>query len=342
MNKISEIKERLAKEQHRWLITGVAGFIGSHLLEQLLLLGQEVIGLDNLSTGKQENLDLVKDAVGKDHWKKFHFIYGDICSPEVCKRAVTGVDYLLHQAALGSVPRSIVNPRDTTKVNVDGFNEIILAAKEAGVKRIAYASSSSVYGNLETPLRKEEELGKVLSPYAASKRANEIYAEAFTAAYGLEIIGLRYFNVFGPRQNPEGEYAAVIPKWLKLLSDGKEATIFGDGKTSRDFCFVDNVVNANLLAVFTAAENCNQAYNVAVGETTTLNELFEIILKNLKNSSLKKELKDKAHYADFRVGDVKSSLADISKIKKHLGYAPAINVQDGLKNVVQDFVNKHC
>lgn len=338
-NSIEEIKERLLKNQYRWLVTGVAGFIGSHILEFLLLHDQEVIGLDNLSTGKQDNLDAVKEVV-KDKWKKFHFIYGDICSPEICKKSLAGVDYLLHQAALGSVPRSILNPKDTTKVNVNGFNEVLLAAKEAQVKRIVYASSSSVYGNLESPIRKEEEMGQVISPYAASKRTNEIYSEAFSAAYNLEIIGLRYFNVFGPRQNPDGDYAAVIPKWLKILSEGKQATIFGDGKTSRDFCYIDNVVHANLQSIFANKESCNQAYNVAIGQTTTLNELFEIIISELKKYSLKVNLISEVAYADFRMGDVKSSLADISKIKLKLGYNPVVEIKEGLRKTVEAFVSK--
>jgi UDP-N-acetylglucosamine 4-epimerase len=314
-----------------WLVTGAAGFIGSHLLETLLKIDQRVTGLDNFSTGKKANLEAVKMAVSAEQWARFQFVEGDIADKHVCKSIYRGVDLVLHQAALGSVPASMENPLGTHHTNVTGFLNMLVAAREANVQRFVYASSSAVYGDDSTLPKIENQIGQTLSPYAATKRINEIYADTFARAYGFSSIGLRYFNVFGARQDPEGAYAAVIPKWIAALLRREPVYINGTGEISRDFCFVENVVQANLLAATTEnPEAVNQIYNVAVGERTTLNELFNFLQTSLRrgDSSLSEQ---KPIYRDFRPGDILHSLADISKAQRLLGYIPTHRTQAGLE-----------
>lgn len=330
MTSFGERKDELRAAPKTWLVTGVAGFIGSNLLEALLKLDQRVVGLDNFATGKANNLEQVQSLVSSAQWANFSFIEGSISDSGVCRRSCTGVDYVLHQAALGSVPRSIEEPLATHQANVTGFLEMLDAARVAGVKRFVYASSSSVYGDHPGLPKVEDQLGQMLSPYAASKLINEVYAQAYDKSYGFGSIGLRYFNVFGPRQDPNGAYAAVIPKWIDALLRRQPVQINGDGETSRDFCFVDNVVQANLLAATTGNPAAlNQAYNVAVGERTTLNQLFQALQNGLRkiNPSLPEV---KPVYQDFRAGDVRHSLADISKAQRLLGYEPIQRVEEGL------------
>ena len=313
-----------------WLVTGAAGFIGSHLLEKLLLLGQRVVGLDNFSTGKRANLEQVQALVGPEQWARLRFLEGDIAQPEVCERACAGVDFVLHQAALGSVPRSLEAPLECHRSNVTGFLNMLAAARAVPVKRFVYASSSAVYGDSPQLPKIEENIGRPLSPYAATKAMNELYAGVFGRCYGLECIGLRYFNVFGPRQDPEGPYAAVIPKWIAALLEGAAVQINGDGQTSRDFCFVTNVVQANLLAAATdRPEAVNQVYNVALGQQTTLNQLLGLIREAVRKQV--PALPDRPPvYRDFRPGDVRHSLADIAKAQRLLGYAPIHSIAQGL------------
>lgn len=314
-----------------WLVTGVAGFIGSNLLEKLLILGQRVVGLDNFATGHQSNLDGVRSAVGNDLWKRFRFFEGDIRSLDDCRKAVEGVDYVLHQAALGSVPRSIADPLTTNAANIDGFLNMLVAARDANVKRFVYAASSSTYGDHPDLPKQEDRIGRPLSPYAVTKYVNELYADVFARTYGMESIGLRYFNVFGPRQDPKGAYAAVIPRWFNALIAGETCQINGDGETSRDFCFIDNTVQANLLAATRQnAEAVNQVYNVAVGHRTTLNQLYRSIRENVAEVHSAAAMIQPV-YADFRAGDVRHSQADISKAELLLGYEPTHNIDQGLK-----------
>jgi UDP-N-acetylglucosamine/UDP-N-acetylgalactosamine 4-epimerase len=320
----------LNEKSATWLVTGVAGFIGSNLLEALLKNGQKVVGLDNFATGHQHNLDQVQSLVGEQLWQNFKFINGDIRNIDDCHNACSGVQYVLHQAALGSVPRSIEDPIRTNSANIDGFVNMMVAARDAKVKRFVYAASSSTYGDHPGLPKVEDLIGKPLSPYAVTKYVNELYADVFARCYGIESVGLRYFNVFGPRQDPNGAYAAVIPKWISALVRNEDVYINGDGETSRDFCYIKNVVQANLLAA--TAENtgaANQVYNIAVGDRTTLNELLEYLRENLvKHFS---ELENfKPVYRDFRNGDVRHSLADISKAKDLLGYNPVYRVREGL------------
>lgn len=323
-----ELKKHLFKHKYTWLITGVAGFIGSHLLESLLKLNQRVIGLDNFSTGYKHNLESVLKTVSPEAAKDFTFYEGTICSSEDCEKVMSGVDYVLHQAALGSVPRSIEDPITTNEVNISGFIKILRAARDQKVRRFVYASSSAVYGDSKTLPKLETTIGNQLSPYAVSKYANELYAEVFSRCYGIEAIGLRYFNVFGARQDPNGAYAAVIPLWFKTLLNGDTAYINGDGETTRDFCYVENVVQANLLAALTNnPEAVNTAYNIAVGEQISLNELFKSIGAILKIS----EGSYKLEHRGLRLGDVRHSLADISKANRLLKYIPVYGVQDGLQ-----------
>ena len=320
-----------------WLITGVAGFIGSNLLERLLAMGQNVVGLDNFSTGHWHNLDDVRGQVGESAWKHFQFIEGDISNLMDCRKACTGIDYVLHQAALGSVPRSIDDPLGTHQSNVDGFVKMLIAANDVKIKRFVYATSSSVYGDDPTLPKKESVIGRVLSPYAATKHIDEIYADVFARSYGIKCIGLRYFNVFGPRQDPNGAYAAVIPLWINELLSGKIPSIHGDGETSRDFCYIDNVVQANLLSAET--ENwaaLNQVFNIADGHRTTLNELFTIIQENLAAYDPDIRTIVPVH-GPFRPGDVRHSHADISKAKNLLGYNPTYDVRRGLRETVKWF-----
>ena len=330
MTPFDSIKSELAKYPKRWLVTGVAGFIGSNLLESLLQLNQEVVGLDNFATGHAHNLEEVKSQVPDAAYGKFTFIEGDITDYDTCMRASEGCDYVLHQAALGSVPRSIENPIRTNESNVTGFLNMLVAAKEARIKRFVYAASSSTYGDHEALPKKEAVIGKPLSPYAVTKYVNELYADVFYRTYNTQTIGLRYFNVFGRRQDPNGAYAAVIPLWFGSLLRGEPAYINGDGETSRDFCYIDNCVQANLLAACTEKPDAlNQVYNVAFGERTTLNTLFGYIRERLAP-----HYPDVAHkepvYRAFRKGDVRHSLADTTKIKTLLGYRPQYSVATGL------------
>jgi UDP-N-acetylglucosamine 4-epimerase len=324
----------------KWLITGVAGFIGSNLLERLLGLGETVVGLDNFSTGHHSNLTDVEAIVGQDAWQRFEFIQGDICSLDDCHTAVDGIDYVLHQAALGSVPRSIEDPILTNKSNIDGFVNMLVASRDAGVKRFVYAASSSTYGDHPALPKVEEHIGKPLSPYAVTKYVNELYADVFASTYGMEVIGLRYFNVFGPRQDPQGAYAAVIPRWFEELLVGKQSQINGDGETSRDFCFIENTVQANLLAATTVNKGAiNQVFNVAVGGRTTLNELY-FGIRDLLSTELPQVRGVEPVYAGFRAGDVRHSQADITKAETLLGYAPACDVAAGLKVTADWFLTR--
>jgi len=333
-----EARQLVRQRPRRWLITGVAGFIGSHLLEALLELGQQVVGLDNFSTGYLRNLEEVEHAAGPEAWRNFSFIEGDIRSLADCRRASAGVEVVLHHAALGSVPRSVEDPLATHEANLTGFVNALIAARDASVARFVYAASSSTYGDHPGLPKVEDEIGRPLSPYAVTKYANELYAEAFARCYALDSIGLRYFNVFGPRQDPEGAYAAVIPKWIAQLMGGKPVTINGDGETSRDFCYVENVVQANLLAA-TADDPAalNQVYNVAVGERTTLNELFELE-RTLLAPSFPGVGECRPHYGEFREGDVRHSQADISKAHRLLGYSPMYPLREGLKEAMDWYV----
>jgi UDP-N-acetylglucosamine 4-epimerase len=325
-----EVQRSIRQSPRRWLITGVAGFIGSHLLESLLKLGQTVVGLDNFATGYARNLDEVKDAAGAAAWRNFTFIEGDIRALADCRRACAGVDCVLHQAALGSVPRSIEDPLATHESNLTGFVNLLLAARDAGVARFVYAASSSTYGDHPGLPKVEDAIGRPLSPYAVTKYANELYADVFARCYGMNTIGLRYFNIFGPRQDPEGAYAAVIPKWIAQLARGEPVYINGDGETSRDFCYVENAIQANLLAATTDnTEAMNQVYNVAVAERTTLNELFEL-QRALLMEKFPRVRDCRPSYRDFREGDVRHSQADISKARNLLGYVPTHRVREGL------------
>jgi UDP-N-acetylglucosamine 4-epimerase len=317
------------------LVTGVAGFIGSNLLETLLRLGQKVVGLDNFATGKRQNLEQVLSLVGEKLYANFEFVEADLCDLDVCRSVAAGVDVILHQGALGSVPRSIEFPADSHAANVTGTLNIFVAAKEKNVKRVVYASSSSVYGDEPTLPKVEHKIGEPLSPYAATKLMNENYAGVFARVYGLEVIGLRYFNVFGPRQDPEGPYAAVIPKWIASMLNGEDVVIYGDGETSRDFCYIANVVQANILAATTEnKEALNRVYNVAVGQRTTLNQLFAIIKEKLEKSDPNIKVKDPI-YADFRPGDIRHSLADISLARNYLQYEPTHSLSDGLEEALE-------
>ncbi len=330
MNTFAGIQSDLGRSPRKWLVTGAAGFIGSNLLEALLKLNQEVVGLDSFITGHRRNLDEVQSLVTPAQWERFTFLEGNLCDLPTCRRACRGVEYVLHQAALGSVPRSFDNPIATNENNLVGFLNVIVAARDAGVNRFVYASSSSVYGDHPDLPKVEGKIGRPLSPYALTKQMNEAYAGVFAAAYGIQTIGLRYFNVFGPRQDPNGPYAAVIPKWYAALRKGGEAYINGDGETSRDFCYVENVIQANLLAACTQDEEvCNQVFNIAYGERTTLNELFGLIRGVASSSADCAGVKPA--YRPFRPGDIRHSLADIGKAKKLLGYEPQYSVRSGLE-----------
>lgn len=333
MSKIIEIKSELIKNPKKWLITGVAGFIGSNLLEELLNLNQYVVGIDNFSTGFQHNLDEVKISVTPQQWNKFIFIKGDISNFETCEIGVKGVDYVLHQAALGSVPRSIENPLATNNSNITGFLNMLLASKNENVTSFTYAASSSTYGDHPALPKVEENIGMPLSPYAVTKYVNELYAGVFSKVYDFNSIGLRYFNVFGKRQNPNGAYAAVIPKWINHVLNSQEIIINGDGETSRDFCYIDNVIQMNLLAATALNEAKDNIYNVAVGDRTSLNQLHQYITSYL---SEKKNIKyQPAKYTNFRKGDVRHSQADISKARNKLGYNPLYNINNGLDLTIE-------
>ncbi len=324
------LQTKLKSTPRCWLITGIAGFIGSNLLETLLKLDQKVVGLDNFSTGFQHNLDEVQSLVSKEQWQKFTFIKGDIREIETCNRACKNVDYVLHQAALGSVPRSIEDPITTNENNISGFLNMLVAARDAKVQRFIYAASSSTYGDHPGLPKVEDKIGKPLSPYAVTKLVNELYTDVFAKTYDFKIIGLRYFNIFGQRQDPNGAYAAVIPKWFAGLIKNETVYINGDGETSRDFCFIDNAVQANLLAASVRNEAAtNQVYNVAFGERTTLNALYDLIKKRVVSLNPAAQNAKPVH-RDFRTGDVRHSLADISKAKELIGYEPQFSVAKGL------------
>jgi UDP-N-acetylglucosamine 4-epimerase len=340
MTRYNEIKEQLTESPKSWLITGVAGFIGSNLLETLLLLNQKVIGLDNFATGHQHNLDEVKALVSDEQWKNFSFIEGDIRNYGDCEKALspenTKIDYVLHQAALGSVPRSIADPVLTNSANITGFLNMLTAAKNAKTLSFTYAASSSTYGDHPALPKIEENIGNPLSPYAVTKYVNELYANVFAKTYEFKAIGLRYFNVFGKRQDPNGAYAAVIPKWTSTMVNNEELFINGDGETSRDFCFIENVVQMNILAATAGEEAKDEVYNVAVGDRTTLNDLFSSIKEALISNGI--DVKIKPTYRDFRVGDVRHSQADISKAKQGLGYQPEFVIAQGIDKAMPWYV----
>lgn len=334
--------EQLKLEQKCWLVTGVAGFIGSNLAEFLLQHNQKVVGLDNFSTGYQKNIDEALASVNPQQAENFTFIQGDIADFATCEKACKGVDIVLHQAALGSVPRSIADPITSNNSNVTGFLNMLTAAKDAGIKRFVYASSSSVYGDSQELPKVEERTGSLLSPYAVMKMSNELYAGVFKRTYGIETIGLRYFNVFGKRQDPDGAYAAVIPKWVSSLIQGEDVYINGDGETSRDFTYIDNVIQMNILAGLTTNEKAfGEAFNVAVGGRNTLNELYKIIVENLQQFKIqnsKFNIDAKPVYRDFRAGDIRHSNADITKAKTVVGYTPTHTIYQGMKEAITWYV----
>ena len=350
MTRYEALCAQLHQTPKTWLVTGVAGFIGSNLLETLLKLNQNVVGLDNFATGHQRNLDEVQSLVTPEQWANFQFIQGDIRQLADCQKAMTfrrdkapsnapnneanqsrhmPVDHVLHQAALGSVPRSLADPIATNDTNISGFLNMLVAARDAQVQSFTYAASSSTYGDHPALPKVEEHIGKPLSPYAVTKYVNELYADVFARCYGFNTIGLRYFNVFGPRQDPEGAYAAVIPKWTAALMKNEPVYINGDGETSRDFCFIANVVQANLLAATAHAQALNQVYNVAVGDRTTLNELFHTLQASLAKHGIAADTQP--HYRDFRTGDVRHSQADVGKAQRLLGYRPTHRLVEGIQ-----------
>ncbi|MEO7073292.1 MAG: SDR family oxidoreductase [Rhodanobacter sp.] len=326
------LQQRVRAESAPWLVTGAAGFIGSNLVETLLRLGQTVVGLDNFSTGYQHNLDEVEQLVGAQAWSRFRFIRGDIRKLEDCQAACAGVKRVLHQAALGSVPRSIEDPLATHASNCTGFLNMLITARDSGVDSFTYAASSSTYGDEPTLPKVEDKIGRALSPYAATKLFNEIYAEVVARCYGFKAIGLRYFNVFGRRQDPDGAYAAVIPQWIASMIRGDEVFINGDGETTRDFCFVANAVQANLLAALAESEQRDRVYNVAVGQSTSLNQLFASLVAELAANGA--HYPGKPAYRDFREGDIRHSLADITRAQTRLGFAPTHTLADGLREAM--------
>ncbi len=334
------VKNELLSNPRNWLVTGCAGFIGSNLLEVLLILNQRVVGLDNFSTGYQHNLDEVRKNITEEQWNNFNFIRGDIRNLEDCRKACKGVQIVLHQAALGSVPRSIEDPINTNANNIDGFLNMLVTARDSGVDRFVYAASSSTYGDHPDLPKVEHTIGKPLSPYAVSKYVNELYADVFARIYGMQTIGLRYFNIFGRRQDPHGAYAAVIPKWYHALINGEPVYINGDGETSRDFCYIENCIQANLLAATTRNNDAvNQVYNVAVGEQTTLNKLFSLIQENVSTHFTTAERAEPI-YLDFRPGDVRHSLAEIRKARELLGYEAVYDIKKGLRQTVSWYLKK--
>lgn len=330
MSAYSDLTKSMTAQPSRWLITGVAGFIGSNLLEHLLKLGQTVVGLDNFLTGYQKNLDMVRDIVGPEAWSRFTFIEGDIRDIDTCHAACKGVQHVLHEAALGSVPRSIDDPLLSNSCNITGYLHMLVAARDAGVKSFVYAASSSTYGDSPELPKVEDKIGSPLSPYAVTKYVDELYADVFNRCYGFSSVGLRYFNVFGQRQDPYGAYAAVIPQWFASLIKKETVFVNGDGETSRDFCYIDNVVQANLLASFAQGKATNKIYNVAFGQRTTLNELFDLIKEEVARHKPEVMSAECVH-RDFRAGDVRHSLADIGRAEKLLGYGPQFDVRQGLR-----------
>lgn len=331
-DRYASIQQELRQAPRKWLVTGCAGFIGSNLLETLLKLDQTVVGLDNFATGHRHNLDEVRESVDPAQWARFTFLEGDIRDLAVCRKATEGVDHVLHQAALGSVPRSLNDPITTNEVNISGFLNMLVASRDAKTKTFVYAASSSTYGDHPGLPKVEDTIGKPLSPYAVTKYVNELYADVFARSYGFVSVGLRYFNVFGKRQDPEGAYAAVIPKWTAAMIRGDDVVINGDGETSRDFCFVENAVQANLLAALAPEAGVNQVYNVAYSGRTTLNQLYRYLAQALAGQGVRYD--KQPVYADFRAGDVRHSQADIGKAGKLLGYQPAYDILRGLETAM--------
>lgn len=332
MNKYIEIENKLLSEPSIWMVTGCAGFIGSHLTNRLLKLNQKVIGIDNLATGKRENLELLKEDLNSEQVNSFKFFEIDICNLEKLKPHFEGVEYILHQAAIGSVPRSIKEPLCSHQSNVDGFCNLLVLAKDSKkLKKIVFASSSSVYGDDNSEEKIEDRVGSVLSPYALTKKTNELYADLFARVYDLKIVGLRYFNVFGPRQDPSGQYAAVIPRWISAVKNNSEITIYGDGTTSRDFCYIENVIQANLLAATSILEKNYEVFNIALNGSTSLNELAKIIVSSssMENFPIK--------YEKFREGDIYRSCANIEKAKKLLRFEPSVFIEEGLRETIKLF-----
>jgi len=341
MTRYEEVRAELQAKPRTWLVTGVAGFVGSNLLEELLKLDQYVVGLDNFATGYQRNLDEVQSLVSPEQWARFRFMEGDIRSLDVCREACHGVDYVLHQAALGSVPRSLADPITTNSANIDGFLNMLVAARDVQVKSFVYAASSSTYGDHPGLPKVEDRIGRPLSPYAVTKYVNELYADVFARCYGFTTIGLRYFNVFGKRQDPNGAYAAVIPKWTAAMIRGEDVIVNGDGETSRDFCYVANAVQANLLAACAEDEAArNQVYNVAVGGRTTLNQLFETLRTILGEHGVQYE--KRPIYRDFRPGDVRHSQADVSKAHDLLRYEIFYDITLGLRETVPWYLDRRA
>ena len=339
MSIFAERQEQLRQHPATWLVTGAAGFIGSNLVETLLRLGQRVVGLDSFATGHRHNLDEVQALVGDEAWRNWILLEGDIRDAATCRQACAGVDYVLHQAALGSVPRSIEDPLTTNEANITGFVNMLIAASDARVRRFVYAASSSTYGDHPDLPKIEERIGNPLSPYAVTKLVNELYAAVFARSFGFRAIGLRYFNIFGQRQDPDGAYAAVIPRWFAALLTGEPVYINGDGETSRDFCFIDNCVQANLLAATAPDEAADQVYNVAFGERTSLNELFALIRERVADR-VPAARDAEPVYRDFRAGDVRHSLAYISKAGRLLGYAPEYSVRAGLDKAADWYIRR--
>ena len=334
MTAIDTVRERLTAQPLRWLVTGSAGFIGSHLVQRLLELDQAVVGLDNFATGHRRNLDDVRAQLSAERWNRHRFVEADIRDAGACRLACRGIDVVLHQAALGSVPRSIADPAATHGSNVDGFLNMLVAARDAGVRRFVYASSSSVYGDHPALPKVEDTIGRPLSPYAATKLVDELYADVFVRCYALQSIGLRYFNIFGARQDPDGAYAAVVPRWVRAMIVGDPVVINGDGETSRDFCYIENAVQANLLAAtIDNPDAVGRVYNVAVDERTSLNRLFEL-LRDAVASRLPRAAGAVPVFADFRPGDVRHSQADIGLARRMLGYAPTHRLGDGIEAAI--------
>lgn len=338
MTAYQRAQEQLQAAPARWLVTGAAGFIGSNLVERLLRLGQTVVGIDNFASGHAHNLADVRDVVGSELWERFTFIEGDLRELASCREACAGIDLVLHQAALGSVPRSIADPIATNGSNVDGFLNVLVAARDAEVRRFVFATSSSVYGDHPALPKIEDRVGRPLSPYAASKLIDELYAFVFCRTYGTQTIGLRYFNVFGRRQDPDGAYAAVIPRWISNLLSGRPCVIYGDGETTRDFCYIDNVIQANLLAAVSAGSDAaGEVFNIAYGGRTTLNELYQYIADGLRRRDPRLHVPPPA-YAEFRAADIRHSQADISKAREYLGYSPTHSAEQGLSETLEWYV----
>jgi len=341
MSAIDDARRQLTAKPLRWLVTGSAGFIGSHLTHALLELDQTVVGLDNFATGHRRNLDEMRATVTGERWNRHRFIEADISDAGACRHACLGIDVVLHHAALGSVPRSLADPIATNGSNVDGFLNMLVAARDAGVRRFVYAASSSTYGDHPALPKVEDVIGRPLSPYAVTKLVNEIYAEVFARCYGMRSIGLRYFNIFGARQDPEGAYAAVIPRWIRAMLQGGEVVINGDGETSRDFCYVDNAVQANLLAAATDDPAAiDQVYNIAVDDRTSLNRLFQLLRDAIVLHAPAIATVNPV-YRDFRPGDVRHSQADIGKARRLLGYAPTHRLADGIRAAIPWYLAHH-